>query len=132
MSDSSLSIRNTTREKLPRVAFSLIAQTLLPKDYELSLVFVTTAEAKRITRETKHLDHASNVLAFPLSPTSGEIIICVATAKLQAPEFDAELDDFIGYLFIHGIFHLKGQDHGAIMERDERAALEQFSLRVRR
>jgi ssRNA-specific RNase YbeY (16S rRNA maturation enzyme) len=60
----------------------------------------------------------SNVLAFPLSKTSGEILIC----KKAAPPFS------IGYLFIHGLYHLKGLKHGATMERVERRTLKQFGL----
>lgn len=60
----------------------------------------------------------SNVLAFPLSKASGEILICKAAAKPYSP----------AYLFIHACLHLKGRKHGATMEREERRLLERFGL----
>ena len=62
----------------------------------------------------------SNVLAFPLSKTSGEILICKSAAK----PFTVE------YLFIHGLLHLKGLKHGATMEREERRVMTTFGLRA--
>lgn len=62
----------------------------------------------------------SNVLAFPLSKTSGEILICKSAAKPYTPE----------YLFIHGCLHLKGSKHGATMEREEYRILKRFGLRA--
>lgn len=62
----------------------------------------------------------SNVLAFPLSPTSGEILIC----KQKAKPFT------VPYLFIHGCLHLKGLVHGATMEREERRFLKRFGFRA--
>ena len=60
----------------------------------------------------------SNVLAFPLSKTSGEILIC----KEAAAPFS------VGYLFIHGCLHLRGLRHGATMEREERRLLKSLRL----
>ncbi len=60
----------------------------------------------------------SNVLAFPLSKTSGEILICKSAAKPFTVEF----------LFIHGALHLKGLKHGATMEREENRLLKRFKL----
>ena len=60
----------------------------------------------------------SNVLSFPLSKTSGEILICKAAAKPYTVEF----------LFIHGLLHLKGLKHGAIMEGEESRLLKRFGF----
>ena len=60
----------------------------------------------------------SNILSFPLSKTSGEILICPKAAKPYS----------VGYLFIHGLLHLKGRVHGATMEREERRLLKAFGL----
>ena len=62
----------------------------------------------------------SNVLAFPLSKKSGEILICKeATAPYT-----------VAYLFIHGCLHLRGMRHGATMERIERHYLKRFGFRA--
>ncbi len=73
---------------------------------------------------------ASNVLAFPLSLTSGEILICKTTARKQAKDFGMTPDTFVVYLFIHGLLHLKGYDHSATMENEERRIMIRFGLRI--
>ena len=85
---------------------------------------------REVTKQTKDKDKASNVLAFPLSPTSGEILICKATARKEAKDFGMTPDVFVTYLFIHGLLHLKGFDHGATMEREERRVMRRFDLRA--
>lgn len=74
---------------------------------------------RKVTRRTKKKNKVSNVLAFPLSKHSGEILICKEAAAPYS----------IGYLFIHGLLHLKGQRHGATMERNEARLLRKFGLR---
>ena len=74
---------------------------------------------RAVTLRTKRKNHVSNVLSFPLSPTSGEILICKAAAKPYS----------VGFLFIHGLLHLKGLRHGVTMEHEEDRLLKRFGLR---
>ncbi|HVZ75712.1 MAG TPA: rRNA maturation RNAse YbeY [Candidatus Paceibacterota bacterium] len=113
---NNFSLINKTRGKTPRVPFDKIKDAVLGPKYELSLAFIPPAQMLEITRRTKRKDHVSNVLSFPLSKTSGEILICPRAAE----PFSVE------YLFIHGLFHLKGLKHGATMERNEREVLARF------
>ena len=85
---------------------------------------------REVTQRTKNKDKASNVLAFPLSKTSGEILICKATARKEAKDFHMTPEVFVTYLFIHGLLHLKGLDHSATMEHEERRVLRRFGLRA--
>jgi probable rRNA maturation factor len=124
------SITNKTRGTLPRVPFAKIKNVVLGEKFELSVALVTPSEAREITKRTKHKDKASNVLSFPLSKTSGEIILCPATARREAKAWGATYEDFLAYLFIHGLFHLKGMDHGATMESAERRALKRFKIAI--
>ena len=94
---------------------------MLGKRYELSFAFLSTAQMRKAMRYKKSpTQKTSNVLAFPLSKTSGEILICRAAAKPYTTD----------YLFIHGCLHLKGRRHGATMEREERQILNKFGLRM--
>ena len=74
---------------------------------------------------------ASNVLAFPLSPKSGEILMCKSTANKQAATYSMSRETFIVFLFIHGLLHLKGYAHSATMEHEERRIMKKFGLRGR-
>ncbi len=125
---SSFSIRNTTRGKLPSLPLRGIKEAVLGNTYDLSVAFVTPAEARLITRKTKKKDHASNVLAFPLSPNSGEIVICPTTARRQAPAYGYDAPEFLARLFIHACFHLAGLRHGATMEHEEDRTAQRFGL----
>jgi ssRNA-specific RNase YbeY (16S rRNA maturation enzyme) len=93
---------------------------VLGKEYDLSLAFLSAREMREVTKKTRGYDKASNVLSFPLSKTSGEILICRSAAKPFT----------VPYLFIHGLFHLKGLKHGATMEREERKTLKRFGLHM--
>jgi len=130
MREKNISITNKTRGVVPRVAFLPIKNSVLGEKYELSVALVTPREAREVTKRTKHKDKASNVLSFPLSKTSGEIILCPATARREARQWSASYGDFCAYLFIHGLFHLKGMDHGATMESAERRVLKRFKIMI--
>jgi len=99
-------------------AVKKIKNAVLGARYDLSVAFLSPAKMRAITLRTKKKDKVSNVLSFPLSKTSGEILICKAAAKPYTVEF----------LFIHGLLHLKGLKHGAIMEREEDRLLKRFGF----
>jgi ssRNA-specific RNase YbeY (16S rRNA maturation enzyme) len=101
-----------------RIPYQKIKTDVLGTNYDLSVAFLSPREMRAVTLRTKKIDKVSNVLSFPLSKNSGEILIC----KKAAPPFS------VGYLFIHGLFHLKGLRHGATMEREEHRILKRFGL----
>ena len=108
--------------------FEKIKNHVLGKNYDLSVAFLSAREMRTVTRKTKNKNKASNVLAFPLSKTSGEILLCKETAKKEAPLYGMRQKDFLAYLFIHGLYHLKGYRHGATMERIERRTFAKFGF----
>ncbi len=105
-----------------------LKEDVLGKSYELSVAFVGAEEARAVTWAAKHKDKASNVLSFPLSKTSGEIVLCPETAREQCADHYMDSRTFLAYLYIHGLFHLKGLDHGDTMEREERRIMHRFGL----
>jgi probable rRNA maturation factor len=106
-----------------------IQEAILGKRYDLSVAFLSPHSMRGVTRRTKNKDKASNVLSFPLSKTSGEILLCRETARKEAPQWGIPYRDFLAYLFIHGLLHLRGFKHGATMERQERRFLKRFGYR---
>lgn len=99
-------------------AVKKIKNAVLGRKYDLSVAFLNLAQMRKITLRTKKKNKVSNVLSFPLSKTSGEILICKAAAKPFSIEF----------LFIHGLLHLKGLKHSATMEREEDRLLKRFGF----
>ena len=128
MTKNRVAFSHTTKGKPPRLPFDRIKDHVLGKRYELSVVFVGDMRAQSLNKKYRKKNYIPNVLSFPLSENSGEIFINPHQAKREAPDFDLSARSMIGYLFIHGLLHLKGARHGATMEATEQKLLRQFDL----
>ena len=122
---SNLDIRNFTRSKPPVFPFAKAAEAVLP-GWEISLVFAGETRAQSLNIQLRDKDYVPNVLSYVSGKKSGEIIICPTVAKKQASSYGLSYPHMVGFLFIHGLLHLKGMPHGATMERRERETLSQF------
>lgn len=118
--DTTLNVRINTKGKLPRLPFVDIKNLVLGKNYDLSIAFVGKTISQKLNREYRGKNKPTNILSFANSTTSGELILHLDTIKKDAPLFSLNLKDFTIFLIIHGCLHLKGMDHGAIMERAEK------------
>jgi len=105
-----------------------IKEAVLGPNYELSLVFTTAKKIRELNNTYRGLNEATDILSFPLSKNSGEIFICKSEAKKMMTEFGRPYENFILFLFIHGLVHLKGFDHGAKMEKVEAGFRKQFGV----
>jgi probable rRNA maturation factor len=108
--------------------FAKIQKTILGANYDLSVAFVSPSESHRLNKLYRGKDKPTNVLSFPLEKNTGEIVICKSLAKTEAPKFDQSPSEWLHYLFIHGLLHLKGFDHGSTMERKEREYCAVFNI----
>ena len=104
---------------------------ILSRGYELSLAFVDRRTSRRLNKTYRGKDKSTNVLSFPISKKSGEIIIDLDTAKKESAKFGMSFQKFVEYLFIHGLLHLKGMRHGAKMDQLELKLLNGTSNRSR-
>jgi len=92
---------------------------------ELSLLLTDDTRIRRINRDWRGLDKATNVLSFPAaaqtriaqSPVLGDIAIAFETVAREAAEEGKTMADHLSHLVIHGLLHLLGEDH----ETDEQA-----------
>ena len=136
-------ITKTLRGSVPRIPYEKIADAILGKSYELSLVVCGDGLARRMNKEYRKKNYRPNVLSFPLSKTEGEIFLNVRTAAREDPNYNGVVGrgaarrlptsllkrmarNHIAYLFVHGCFHLKGLRHGRIMEAQEQRILRIF------
>lgn len=119
-------ICNLTRRKTPRLPYEEIARAVLPKEYELSLVFCGPTLSHRLNKEKRGKDTSTNVLSFPLTEMAGEIFIDMSIAVSEAKRDDVTLTQRVGILFIHGLHHLAGLDHGRTMEEAEEKIARNF------
>lgn len=115
-------------------AFVAVARRLLAALGEagsaLSLRLVNDRTIRTINRTHRGKDAATDVLSFPLveGPAApldraaperllGDVVISVETARRQARDYDAPLQDELYRLLIHGVLHLLGHDHHAAHQR---------------
>lgn len=106
-----------------------IKNDILGKHYELSFSFVSKSKIKELNKKYRKKNEPTDILSFPLSKNSGEILVCYAVAKekskkfipasLNLPGVGLPLSDYLLFLVIHGVLHLKGMSHGDKMEKHE-------------
>lgn len=123
---TTLDTRNFTRSPIPRFKYAEALKAVLP-GWEMSLVFAGERRAQNMNIALRGKDYIPNVLSYEAGDKNGEIVICLEVAKRQAPDYGMSYADFVGFLFIHGCFHLKGERHGATMERKERLLLKRLT-----
>lgn len=85
----SLTITNTTKEKLPKHPFKKMAEKVLGKTYDLSLTIIDPAEIQRLNATYRDKNKPTDILSFPLSENSGEIFLCLSEAKKRSPKIQS-------------------------------------------
>jgi probable rRNA maturation factor len=112
-------------------------------DAELSLLLVSDAVMRRLNREWRGKNRATDVLSFAQAegPSAapagllGDVVISLDTARRQAAEHAATVGSELDRLLIHGVLHLLGYDHerspaeARRMQRRERALARRLGER---
>ena len=119
---------NDTKAKMPRLVFLRIKNAVLGEKYELSVAVVCARKMHDLNKRWGNKDKTTDILSFPLSKDEGEIYISPAMAKKEAKNFDRPYDNFILFLFIHGLVHLKGYEHSSRMESIEVKFRKKFGI----
>jgi len=94
---------------------------------EVSVLLAGDRTLRRLNREWRGKDKATDVLSFPApvemaAVFAGDLAVSLETAERQARQHAHSLRDEVRVLLLHGLLHLAGMDH----ERDsgEMAARE--------
>lgn len=141
-----------------RLAHDVLVAEGVRGEAELSLLFVDEAAITELNGRFMDSDGPTDVLAFPIddpavsgrwpdSGTSGpdrddpepddlplllgDVVVCPAVARRQAPEHAATYEDELALLVVHGVLHVLGHDHAepeetAVMQARERELLDRF------
>ena len=104
-----------------------LKEKILGKKYELSIRFVAPAEAQALNIAHRNKDYIPNTLSFPLSETSGEIVLCRSAMRKEYKNFEMDYDTYLIFIIIHSMLHLKGYEHGSTMEDKEQKLLALFA-----
>jgi probable rRNA maturation factor len=96
------------------------ASAVLRRPAQVTLRFVAEAEGRRLNREYRGRDYATNVLTFFYGqrPLAGDVVICAPVVAREAREQGKAVRAHHAHLLVHGLLHLLGHDH----ERDAEAA----------
>ena len=131
-------------------------------DAELSMLFVDESAMAELNLRFLGREGATDVLAFPIDddvyeggrlpdslgpagpadevepsdlPTLlGDVVVCPAVARRNAPTHAGTYEDEMALLVVHGILHLLGMDHAddeeaTVMERREQELLDRLHRR---
>ena len=120
--------KTKTNSPIDELVFANMKKTVLGNNYELSLVIVKKGEIRKLNKSYRNLDKATDILSFPLSEKEGEIFLCPEIALKEAPHFGRNYENFLEYLFIHGLAHLKGFKHSSKMEFEEEKIRNKFGV----
>ncbi len=126
--EKSFQITNKTKGTLPKVPFEKMKNFALGEKYNLSLVFIGKETSKKLNHKYRGKNKETNILSFPLDKKNGEIFINLKLAHKQKENFDRKLANFVAFLFIHGLTHLKGMQHGSKMEKAEEVIRRKFRV----
>jgi probable rRNA maturation factor len=83
----------------------------------VSVSFVGAGEMKKLNARYRHKNKITDVLSFNMDEGKflGDIFICPAAARRNAKEYKVTLKQEMARLFVHGVLHLLGFDHGKKM-----------------
>lgn len=118
-----------TAKTFPQLPYEEMQDAILGKKYDLTLIFVGEKRAQQLNITHRSKTYVPNVLSFPLDDMHGEIYISPKVAERECGKFDLSYAGYVGFLFIHGLLHLKGMDHGDTMDAAEKRYMKRFGLR---
>lgn len=126
-------------------------QTLLYENFgfdaEINVTFTNDEEIKKINRQFRDIDKATDVLSFPLGENGvydinpetgakmlGDVVISADHAENQAYIYGHGTDREYAFLTVHSVLHLLGYDHvnskaeEKKMRQKQRDVLEKMGL----
>ncbi len=100
----------------------------------LTITLTTPENIKKINKEYRNIDRATDVLSFPMFEKSeldemiekqefehedvlGDLVISIEKVKEQAKEYGHSFERELSYMVVHGFYHVMGYDH--IKEEDK-------------
>jgi len=119
----------THTTNFPSHPYKAMKDVILGKRYTLELFVVGKKRATSINIKSRQKTYAPNVLSFPYTDTHGEIVLCPEVAKKEAAGHGMSYEGYVGFLYIHGLLHLKGYDHSEEMEKLEKKYVAKYHLR---
>ena len=139
-------------KKLVRFAVeATLAYEEIARDLEVSVTFTDDEGIRKLNRNFRKIDRATDVLSFPLFDFEGEgdalsdelddmlgdIVLSLERAEAQAEEYGHSFEREVAFLTVHSMLHLLGYDHETSeedeldMRRRQTAIMEMLGLAVK-
>jgi probable rRNA maturation factor len=115
------------RALLPRHRVARWLRASLSAPAQITVRIVGEDEGRRLNREFRGRDHATNVLTFDYehAPTVvADLILCAPVVAREARAQGLELQAHYAHLVVHGALHAQGFDHQRKAEARRMEALE--------
>lgn len=125
-----------TRARHELREFARALQNQVARGRTFDCLIADDAELRRLNREFRHKDYATDVLSFPAVGAGsyiGDLAISMDRAREQAREFRHSTYVELRILMLHGVLHLLGYDHetdAGRMARAEKRWREKLGLPV--
>jgi probable rRNA maturation factor len=116
---STVTFRRTPSDIRPQaiVKFARMLQREVSKGRSFDCLVSGDAELRRLNRDFRGQDYATDVLSFPSGGKSsaplGSLAISLQRARAQGREFGHSTEQEVRILMLHGVLHLMGLDHEA-------------------
>lgn len=122
-------LNNFAIEKYISKIFTIIMETInykinRKKTIEISITFTNDNKIRKINKQFRNCDKATNVLSFPLYEKEfinviknedfvelGDIILSFDTISRESKEQQKMFENHLTHLIVHSILHLLGYDH---------------------
>lgn len=101
--------------------FEIVQEKYKKENWHINLILTNDKEIRKLNQTYRQKDKPTDVLSFEYEDVnflildeeniSGEIVISVETAILQAEQYNISVQTELNKLFIHGLLHLLGYDH---------------------
>ncbi len=140
------------RQLAQKVVAASLETEGFPYEAEISLVLTDDTSIRKINRDTRGIDAATDVLSFPMFSYSapaefddlddqwgdcvnpdtdeavlGDIVISIDRVRMQAEAYGHSEKREYAFLITHSMLHLMGYDH---MEPEEAAVMEEHQRRI--
>jgi probable rRNA maturation factor len=123
-------------EAAVRKAINAAADEISSPDGEVAVVLTDDAAIRKLNKQWRRIDKATNVLSFPSSkgaPMLGDIVVAYETLARESRDEGKEFTHHLSHLAVHGFLHLMGYDHqndsdAETMEELERAVLARLRI----
>ena len=124
------------RELLSRSRVTRWIRHALAVDAEITVRIVDAEEGRKLNREYRQKDYATNVLTFDYTqePVTADLVLCAPVIAKEAKEQKKTLEAHYAHMIVHGTLHAQGWDHeldedAEVMELREREIMARLGFK---